>query len=109
MSDSIDPKDPLEPQALMRKLKEVSERFEQLTDELNDPAIFGNSQKLVAATREKGAIESVATRYREYLKIKQSIAELKEMAAVGAKDEMAELAAAELPEAYASAAKLLEN
>lgn len=97
-----------EPPALMRKLREVSERHEQLTDELNDPAIFGNSQKLVAATREKGAIEGVALRYREYLKTKQSIAELREMAAVGGGDEMAALAAAELPDAVANAARLLE-
>jgi peptide chain release factor 1 len=108
MSDFTTTTEIVEPPQLMRKLKEVSERFQQLTDELNDPAIFGNSQKLVAATREKGAIESVATRYGEYLKTKQSIAELKEMAAAGGGDEMAELAAAELPEAQANAVKLLE-
>jgi peptide chain release factor 1 len=108
MSDSTDSISMQEPPALMRKLKEVAERFEQLTDELNDPAIFSNSQRLVASTREKGAIESVAMRYREYLKTRQSIAELREMAAIGGGDEMAELAAAELPEARANAAKLLE-
>ena len=103
-----------EPVALLRKLKEVSERHQQLTDELNDPAVFGNTQRLVALTREKGSLDGVVGRYREYQKARQAVAELTEMSGGGtggggagggssgtipADREMAELAAAELLEA----------
>ena len=96
-----------EPVALLRKLNELSDQFEQLQEQLNDPAIFGNSQKLVALTREKGSLEGVVRRYREYSKVRLSVAELREMAA-GGDDEMADLAAAELPQAIAQARQMLE-
>jgi peptide chain release factor 1 len=120
MSDPVAKSAAAEPVALLRKLKEVSERHQQLTDELNDLAVFANAQRLVALTREKGSLDGVVGRYREYEKARQAVAELTEMsrgtggnggggASGNAADaEMAELAAAELPDAVAKAAELLD-
>jgi peptide chain release factor 1 len=85
-----------EPINLIRKLHEMADR---------------NSQKLVALTKERGAIEGAVMRYREYCKAREDAAGLRELVATqgGGDAEMAELAAAELPAAQARAAELLES
>jgi peptide chain release factor 1 len=92
---------------LVRKLDEIQKRYEEIEDQLGDPAIFSNSQKLVSLNKERGAIESVVGRYREYQKAEAQATELREMAAGGDK-EMAELAASELPDAQEKASALME-
>jgi len=97
-----------EPVALLRKLREMSDRHEQIVRDLNDPEVFSNTPKLVSLNKEKGALDGVVGRYRDYLKAREEVANLKEMSA-GGDAEMAELAAAELPDAEAKAAQLLES
>jgi peptide chain release factor 1 len=97
--------DATEPATLLRKLRETADRYEQITETLNDPATFSNSTKLVALTREKGALEGVVGRYREYLKARDEVASLKEMAN---DPEMGEIATAELPAAQTKVAELIE-
>src|SRR4051812_35705152 len=92
---------------LIRKLDQVEKRYDEVEDQLNDPAIFGNSQKLVALNKERGSLESIVSQYRDYQKAEAQVAELREMAA-GSDAEMAGLAAAELPEAQAKAAAVME-
>ncbi|HEX8912708.1 MAG TPA: peptide chain release factor 1 [Humisphaera sp.] len=96
------------PAALLRKLREMADRFEMLGHELNDPAVFGNSQRFVALTRERGAMEGAVGRYKEYVKARDEAAGLRELIASKADPEMAELAELELPDAEAKAAELLE-
>src|SRR3954464_4373916 len=93
---------------LIRKLDEIQKRYDEVEDQLNDPAIFGNSQKLVALNKERGSLESVIRQYREYRKADAQVAELREMAS-GPDKEMAELAASELPAAEAKVAALMEG
>src|SRR5687768_2646282 len=95
--------------ALIRKLDEMSRRFDELSEQLNDPAVFGNPQKLVPLSREKGSLEPVVGRYRDYQQARKAADELREMAANKADADMAELAAAELPEAEAKAGAMLES
>ena len=94
---------------LIRKLEEMRGRFEELQNSLNDPAVLANTQRVVAASKEAGRLEPVVGRYREYLKIGQTIRELREMAENPVEKEMAELAAAELPATQQKAADLLES
>jgi peptide chain release factor 1 len=80
-----------------------------LEDLLNDPTVLANSQRLVPLSKERGLLEPLADKYREYRKTIDAIAELNVMAANKADPEMAEMAAAELPEAQAKADGLLEG
>ena len=48
---------PPAPMPLLRKLEELRRRHAEIDAELNDPAVFGNAQKLVALNKEKGAID----------------------------------------------------
>jgi peptide chain release factor 1 len=94
--------------ALIRKLDEKLARFIELREQMNDPAVLSNPQRLIAVSKESGQLEPVANRYQEYLKAKQSAAELETMAANKADPEMAELARTELPLAISRSSELLE-
>ena len=91
---------------LLRKLDERAARYAELQESLNDPAVLAQPQRMVAASKEAGQLESVVGQYRAYRKAVENVAQLKEMAT---DREMAELAAAELPEAEAAATAILES
>ena len=93
---------------LIRKLDEIAARYDLLRESMNDPAVLANPQKIVAVSRESGQLEPVATRYRAYQAALRSVNDLREISANRAEREMAELAAAELPEAEEKANALLE-
>jgi peptide chain release factor 1 len=94
--------------ALIRKLDEKLARFTALREQMNDPEVLGNPQKLIAISKESGQLAPVATRYQDYLKAVRVADELRTMSANSSDAEMAELAAAELPDATAKASELLE-
>jgi peptide chain release factor 1 len=93
--------------ALIRKLDETAARFDELQSQMNDPAVLTNSARLVAISKEAGQLDPVVRRYREYQKAHDAAIELRDLRG-GADKEMAELAAAELPEAELKATALLE-
>src|SRR3954465_1847623 len=93
--------------ALIRRLDQTAARFDELQQQMSDPAVQANSARLVATSKEAGQLEPVVRRYREYQKAHDSAAELRELRA-GSDKEMAELAASELPGAEAAAAAMLE-
>jgi peptide chain release factor 1 len=94
---------------LLRKLDQTVARYEELQASLNDPASLGHPQRLVAASKEAGQLEAVVTQYRDYLKANENVAQLREMSANRSDADLAQLAAAELPDAEAAAAALLEQ
>jgi peptide chain release factor 1 len=93
---------------LIRKLDEMLARFGELEDSLNDPVILANAPKMIAISKERGQLEPVVQRYREYQQAEDAAKELAEMSANKSDPEMAELAAAELPEARAKADGMME-
>ena len=95
--------------ALIRRLDDTLHRFGELEEALNDPAVLSNSQKMIAFSKERGQIEPVVQRYREYQQAADAADELRQMAANKADPEMAELATAELPDAEAKVAAMMES
>src|SRR5882762_1420924 len=94
---------------LIRKLDELLARFDSLREQLNDPAVLANHQKVVPLSRESGQLEPIVGRYREYQKLQREIQSLTEMSQSKTDPEMAELAEEELPAAEARATELLEE
>ena len=78
-------------------LDEKLDRFEELERQMTDPEVLANSQKMAAIAREHGSLMKLATKYRDFRKLNQQIAEANEMIQ-GDDEEMRELAEAELPE-----------
>jgi peptide chain release factor 1 len=96
------------PSALLRKLDEMQRRLHEVDEELSDQAVFNNPQRLVALNKEKGQLEPVVTEYSRYQQAQAAVGELKELILNKSDAEMAELAAAEFPEAQAKAEGILE-
>lgn len=96
------------PPALLRKLQEIEQRFDHLQASLNDPAVLGNPQQMVALGKEAGRLEPIVTQFRAYQKALRSVEELEQLAGNRDEPEMAELARSELPQARAQADQLLE-
>lgn len=94
---------------LLRKLQDSERRYDELQSMLNDPAILTNGQRLVAATKEAGLLETIVTRYRDYTKALTAVEELQGLMENRGDPEMAEMAAAELPEARAKVDELFES
>ena len=72
-------------------------RFEQLEQDMLDPAVQADSNRMSAVAREHGSLAKLAGKYRQFKDITQQISEAREMAA-GDDPDMRELAEAELPE-----------
>ncbi len=97
------------PVALFNKLDEKAAKLDSLRQSLNDPAILANPHQMISITKEIGQLEPVVGRYREYQKAAKTVLDLQEMAQATADPEMAQLAAAELPDAQTKSDQLLEN
>jgi len=96
------------PTALIRKLDEKLARYAELETQLGDPAVLSNTARLVAISKEKGQLEGIVDRYRQFQRATAGVAELEQMAGNKSDVEMSELAAAELPDAKVNANSLLE-
>jgi peptide chain release factor 1 len=95
------------PLPLARKLEESTSRYEQLQAELNDPAFLADHTKVGPASRESGQLQHVVSLWRDLRKKQAEIDELRTLSA--GKDDMAALAAEELPVAIDAARQLLEQ
>jgi peptide chain release factor 1 len=84
--------------ALFRKLDEMLQRHAELHEAMNDPAVLADSRRMIEINKELGQLEPVVQRYRDLQKAQRQVEELEELSK-GDDPEMAELAAAELPEA----------
>jgi peptide chain release factor 1 len=72
----------------MRKmLDEKLNRFEELERMMSDPAVQIDSNRMAAVAREHGSLAKLATKYRTFQKLRDEIAELREMAESDDKEE----------------------
>src|SRR5438093_7332519 len=106
MPDPITISTDASPSALIRKLDEKLARFDQLRQEMNEPAVLSNPQRLISISKESGQLEPVVDKYRQYLSVLKEQQELRQMLQ---DPEMREVAEAELSGVTASAATLLEE
>ncbi|MEO2022491.1 MAG: peptide chain release factor 1 [Pirellulaceae bacterium] len=78
-------------------LEEKLARFEELEQQMTDPEVLSNSQKMARIAREHGALAKLATRYRSFKQVAEEISEVAVMADSDDPEER-ELAEMELPE-----------
>ena len=83
---------------MIDRLEVIRQRYDQIGEQLIDPNIVTDIKKMTALAKEQRSLEKVVTKYEELKKIKQEIADLKEM--VNDSDpEIREMAEMELAEA----------
>lgn len=78
-------------------LEEKLERFETLEQQLSDPEVLGDSNKMAKVAREHGSLAKLATKYRRFKEINQELADLAEMQQSDDAEER-EMAEMEIPE-----------
>ena len=61
------------------KLREVKERFEQINEQLADPAVMSDQIKLIKLSKERSNLLDVVTAYDVYTKIVKNIEGNKEI------------------------------
>ena len=79
------------------KLEEKLNRFEFLEQQLVDPVVLADSNKIATVAREHGALAKSATKYRDFKNLVQDINDVREMAKSPDPDER-EMANEELPQ-----------
>ncbi|MHC4260485.1 MAG: peptide chain release factor 1, partial [Planctomycetota bacterium] len=52
--------------SLLAKLDQIEARFEQIEQQITDPAIASDPARLIALSKEQGKLKSIVARYREY-------------------------------------------
>ncbi|MHC4394113.1 MAG: peptide chain release factor 1 [Planctomycetota bacterium] len=58
---------------LLGKLNELEQRYQQLEEQIADPAISSDSAKLISISKEQGKLRGTVTKYREYKKLSDEI------------------------------------
>lgn len=81
------------------KLSFISEKYDELTKKVSDPDIIADQTKWQKYAKELGELEPIVKKYEEYKKVKEGIADNKELLGEsGLDDELKELAKMELSE-----------
>jgi peptide chain release factor 1 len=57
-----------EKSTLLAKLDEIELRYSEIEKQLADPAIAGDSARLISLAKEQGKLKTIVTKYREYKK-----------------------------------------
>ena len=68
-------------------LDEKLGRYEELEQQMSDPAVLGDSNKMAAVAREHGSLAKLATKYRRFREVLDEMQEVREMAESGDADE----------------------
>ncbi len=95
---------------LLKKLEEIEARFQKLETQVADPQTASNPTKLIALSKEQSKLKPIITKYREYKKNLEAIADAEQIANDrGADDEFKALAKEELKQLQSRADALLEQ
>jgi len=84
---------------MFQELKNIEEKYRQLTLSLSNPALISDSQKFKETSKERASLEPLIKKYEEYKKVKSDIKEAEEiLASPDSESELKKLAEAELKE-----------
>ena len=91
------------------KLRQVEERYRELTRSLSDPAVIGQQALYAKTAKAASELSEVVGKFEEYKQLLARLEEARHMAAEDADREMREMAQAEVAELAARQSKLEEE
>jgi len=94
---------------LTDKLEKIKERYEQITNQLSDPAVLNDREKMIKLNKERSELEDIVAVYEKYSKLIEDIKENKEIIKSSGDKELVEMAKADLQELEQSKDKLEEE
>ena len=93
---------------MKEKLQAIIEKYAHLAEQMTDPDIYGNQEKLTAIAKEHSAMEDVVLVGKEYISVLDQIADDKDMLE-GDDEELKQIAQEELDELETRLITLEEN
>lgn len=98
------------PRSLTDKLDELDVRYAEITEQMNDPEVASNGQRIVALSKEHASLGRIVEPYREYCAIAEELAQAKSLLEdPEVEGEMKELAEAEVYELRDKAEEAIER
>ena len=97
------------PDALRRKLDEMTREHDRIEAQLGDAAVSADHRKVRDLSIKRASIEPVVNGWREYLKLAREADELEGVIAAGEDAEFVAIARQELPELRARAAGIIDT
>src|SRR5215470_13790565 len=91
------------------KLRQVEERYRELTQSLSDPAVIGQQAVYAKTAKAAAELSEVVGKFEDYKQLLARLEEARHMAAEDADREMREMAQTEVAELSARQAKLEEE
>lgn len=91
------------------KLEEVKQRYLSIQEQLSDPAIMSNQEKLIKLSKERSDLHEIVESYDEYNLLVKNIKGNEEIIDSSSYKELAEMAEAELEELYERKTELEEK
>ena len=96
--------------AFLAKLDEISERYDEVACEMNDPEVAANAVRIVKLAKEHANLRRLTEPYREYCSVREQVKEAESILADAAGDaDLRALAEAELPELQAQASQIMDG
>ena len=93
---------------LLDRLRQVEMRHRALSEQMANPDVASNYERLSRLAQEQSGLEPLVTHYRAYADVMAQIAENQEIASSGEDPELTELAQTENLELQATASRLEE-
>lgn len=95
---------------IIRKLEELDERCRQIEEQIADPTVASNPNRLVPLTKEQGKLNPIVSRFRRYRQWEKQMEEARRLLEESGSDgELKELAEAEMEDLETKKAALLEE
>ena len=91
---------------MFEKLLEVEKRYQELTDKMSDPAIFGDQKEYQKVAKAHSSLTDLITVYREYRKVLEDKASTEEMLHGHLDNDMRDLAQADFEDLKARETEL---
>ncbi len=91
---------------MIKKLKKLEQRFQEISEQMADPAIATTPENYTALAREYGELEPIVRAFREYQKIQVQLQDTRALLAEADEEEMREMAREELQQLEAREADL---
>lgn len=94
---------------LLLKLEKIKTRYDQINQQLSDPELMNNRDKIISLSKERSDLSEIVQEYEEYAELIKNIEGNKEIIATSREKELVELAESELKDLELSKEKLEEE
>ena len=93
----------------IERLKKINDRFENINQQLSDPDVLSNREKVINLSRERSELAGIVDAYKQYSEVLKNIDGNKEIISSGGDSELIQLAGEELTELQDKKEKLEEE